>query len=208
MTDLQQCQLCARLSSYRRTLKQRYPDYHCAPVAAFGAAGARLLVVGLAPGLHGANASGRPFTGDASGDLLFAALHRHGFATRPTSRSRDDNTGLLDCRITNAVKCVPLQNRPLAAEVNNCNSYLGSEIDALPGGGVLLALGGIAHRAVVRALALRQAAYPFRHAAEYELEQGRRLVACIHPSRYNVNTGRIDAAALSAVFARIRALLP
>lgn len=207
MTILQDCQLCPRLSAYRKTLKARFPDYHCAPVPAFGAADARLLVIGLAPGLHGANASGRPFTGDASGDLLFHVLHRYGFATRPKSRSRDDNTRLVDCRLTNAVKCVPLENRPVAAEVNNCNRFLADEIDALPRGGVVLALGGLAHRAVVKSFALRQADYPFRHAAEYRLERERRLLDSIHPSRYNVNTGRIDALTLSAVFARVRELL-
>jgi uracil-DNA glycosylase len=207
VSNLSGCQLCPRLAAHRATIKLRYPDYHCAPVAAFGAASARLLIVGLAPGLHGANASGRPFTGDASGDMLFAALHDHGFASQARSRSKADGMQLIDCRITNAVKCLPPQNRPRSSETNTCNPYLQDEIGALPPGGVLLTLGGLAHRAVTRALGLRNAEYPFARAAVYRLDARRTLFSCYHPSRYNLNTGRITAASFAAVFGRIRELL-
>lgn len=207
MSDLSGCQLCPRLAAHRKTVKLHYPAYHCAPVAAFGASGARLLIVGLAPGLHGANASGRPFTGDASGDLLFAALHDHGFASQARSRSNADGMQLIDCRITNAVKCLPPQNQPRSSETSNCNSYLRDEIGDLPPGGVVLTLGGLAHRAVTRALGLRNAEYPFARAAVYELDGGLTLFSSYHPSRYNLNTGRISAASFAAVFGRIRELL-
>ncbi len=207
MSDLPGCQLCPRLAAHRATVKLRYPDYHCAPVAAFGARGARLLIVGLAPGLHGANASGRPFTGDASGDLLFAALHEHGFASQAQSRSRADGMQLIDCRLTNAVKCLPPHNRPRPAETITCNRYLRAEIADLPAGGALLTLGGIAHRAATSALGLLNAEYPFAKAAVYDLGGHRTLFSSYHPSRYNLNTGRISAASLGAVFARIRELL-
>jgi uracil-DNA glycosylase family 4 len=208
VNNLQGCRLCPRLSAYRDDLRRQYPDYHCAPVAASGRADAKLLIVGLAPGLHGANASGRPFTGDASGDLLFATLYHYGFASQPQSRFRDDGLRLIDCRVTNAVKCVPPRNRPQAQEVNTCNRYLAEEIAALPADGLLLTLGSIAHRAALRALQLRQADFPFRHGARYDLENGRKLFASIHPSRYNVNTGRISAESFARPFAHIRELAP
>jgi len=207
VSDLSGCQQCPRLAAHRATLKLRYPDYHCAPVAAFGASSARLLIVGLAPGLHGANASGRPFTGDASGDLLFAALHDHGFASQPQSRSSTDGMQLIDCRLTNAVKCLPPRNQPRPVETITCNRFLQDEIRELPAGGVLLTLGGIAHRAVTRALGLRNAEYPFARAAAYDLDGRCTLFSSYHPSRYNLNTGRISAASFAAVFGRIRELL-
>ncbi len=204
---LQGCRRCPRLAAYRDELKRRYPDYHCAPVPASGAADARLLIVGLAPGLHGANASGRPFTGDASGDLLFATLHRFGFASHATARGDDGDTRLLDCRLTNAVKCVPPQNRPLGDEINRCNRFLAREIASLPAKAVVLALGGIAHRAVLKALGLRAAEYPFADGASYPLANGRRLLAAYHPSRLNLNTGRISAESFARVFAPLPGLL-
>ena len=207
MSDLSGCQLCPRLAAHCAAVKLCYPDYHCAPVAAFGAPNARLLIVGLAPGLHGANASGRPFTGDASGDLLFAALHEHGFASQAQSRSSTDGMRLIDCRLTNAVKCLPPNNQPRLAEIITCNRFLQDEIGYLPAGGTLLTLGGIAHRAVTRALGLRNAEYPVARAAVYGLDGQRTLFSSYHPSRYNLNTGRISAASFAAVFARIRELL-
>ena len=204
MKQLSGCQLCPRLADHRQAMRQQYPGYHCAPVAAFGAPGARLLIVGLAPGLHGANASGRPFTGDASGDLLFATLHAHGFATQAHSRSTTDGMRLIDCRVTNAVKCLPPRNQPTAQEAQNCSRFLQAEIRALPAGGALLSLGGIAHRAVTRALGLRQSSYPFARSGAYYLDDGRKLFSSYHPSRYNLNTGRITAASFAEVFARIR----
>ena len=207
MSDLQSCQLCPRLAAHRKTVKQRYPDYHCAPVAAFGPVSARLLVVGLAPGVHGANASGRSFTGDASGDLLFATLHRYGFASQAQSRASDDGMQLIDCRITNAVKCLPPQNNPLPLETRTCSHFLQAEISELPPGGVLLTLGGIAHRAVTRALGLRNAEYPFAKSAIFDLHNGRKLFSSYHPSRYNLHTGKITAESFAVVFAGIREVL-
>lgn len=207
MSDLSGCQLCPRLAAHRASVKLRYPDYYCAPVAAFGAASARLLIVGLAPGLHGANASGRPFTGDTSGDLLFAALHEHGFASHARSRARDDGMRLIDCRLTNAVKCLPPRNLPQTLEIVTCNRFLQDEIIDLAPGGILLTLGGVAHRAVIRALGLRHADYPFAKAAVYNLDDRRSLFSSYHPSRYNLNTGRINAASFAAVLGRIRELL-
>jgi uracil-DNA glycosylase family 4 len=213
MNNLQGCQLCPRLAAYREELKLQYPDYHCAPVAAMGDFGSALLIVGLAPGLHGANASGRPFTGDASGDLLFAALHRYGFASQPDSRTLDTEQQLIDCRITNAVKCVPPQNKPLSLEVNTCNRFLRLEIKQLPSNSVVLTLGSIAHRAVIRTLGLQQSAFPFRHGGQYPLQDDEgsnihQLFTSYHPSRYNVNTGKITAASFARVFASIREALP
>ncbi len=202
MNDLLECQRCARLADYRRQQKALYPHYHCRPVPASGSSGARLLIVGLAPGLHGANATGIPFCGDASGRFLFAALHRYGYAAAPTAGSR-----LRDCRITNAVKCLPPGNRPSGAEIANCNAFLEADIARLPRGGLLLALGAIAHRAVLRALALRPVDYGFAHAAEHLLPGGLELIDSYHCSRYNVNTRRLDRAAFDAVIARTRELL-
>jgi uracil-DNA glycosylase family 4 len=202
------CQLCPRLADYRASLQIQYPAYHCAPVAAFGAPDARLIIVGLAPGLHGANASGRPFTGDASGDLLFEKLHQYGFASQPRSRSSSDGMRLIDCRVTNAVKCVPPGNLPKAAETNTCNRFLQEEFSTMPAGSVLLTLGGIAHRMAIRASGLRQSAYPFAHGRQYQLDNERQMVASYHPSRYNINTGRLTAEAFARVIHRIRELLP
>ena len=208
MNDLPGCQLCPRLAAHLKTVKRRYPEYHCAPVSAFGAVDASLLVIGLAPGLHGANASGRPFTGDASGDLLFASLHRFGFASQAHSSGRDDGMQLIDCRITNAVKCLPPKNAPAADEARNCSRYLQAEIEALPIGGVLLSLGGVAHRAVAHTLGLRQSDYPFARLTRYKLDHDRYWFSTYHPSRYNLNTGRVSVESFARVFSRIREVLP
>ena len=204
MSNLQGCQRCPRLSAYRIEQKDRFPNYHCLPVAGFGSPNARLLVVGLAPGLHGANATGRPFTGDASGDLLFATLHKYGFASSPASRVSSDNMRLIDCRITNAVKCVPPGNRPTTSEINHCKRFLREEISMMMPGSVLLALGTIAHRATLKAMDLTQAQYRFSQCAEYELPNGLTLIDSFHPSRYNQNTGRITPDIFENVFDRIR----
>lgn len=198
------CTRCPRLVALRRDVAERYPDYHAAPVAPFGPVGAGLLIVGLAPGMHGANATGRPFTGDHAGILLYRTLYAHGFANAPGSARTDDGLQLLDCRVTNAVKCLPPENKPVAAEVNNCNPYLAAELAGVP---VVLALGGVAHKAVVRALGVRQAAMPFGHAAEHHLDDGRTLLDSYHCSRYNTQTGRLTPAMFDAVFARARQLL-
>jgi len=207
VNDLHGCHLCPRLAAFRVEQKSRFPDYHCLPVAAFGAVDARLLIVGLAPGLHGANATGRPFTGDASGLVLFETLYSHGFANQPCSQGGDDNMRLIDCRITNAVKCLPPQNRPSGAEIKQCNFYLRDEIAQLEAGSVILALGTIAHRSVLRALDLPQSGMRFQHLAEQELPNGLMLVDSYHCSRYNFNTGRLNRSMFDQVFQRIARLL-
>ena len=200
------CRACPRLSGFLDEVNSRYPDYYCRPVPPFGDAAARLLIVGLAPGMHGANRSGRPFTGDHAGILLYETLHRFGFSSAAESLSADDGLTLSDCRITNAVKCLPPDNKPVGAEVNTCNRFLANELDTLAPGSVVLALGGIAHRAVVKARGLRQADYKFAHAADHDLGCFS-LLDSYHCSRYNTNTGRLTPAMFDAVFERARELL-
>lgn len=200
----QDCRLCPRLVGFRQELQQRFPDYHNSPVNAFGPDQAGLLIVGLAPGLHGANKTGRPFTGDASGNLLFETLHRFGFASHSESRDPADDMRLADCRITNAVKCVPPENRPLPAELNTCNRYLADE---LASAGIILVLGGEALRAVALALGLRKTAFAFEHGAEYETPVGNRLLVSYHPSRRNTNTGKLTGAMFDQMFERIAELM-
>ena len=200
------CRECPRLAAFLDEVKDRYPDYHCRPVAPFGAADARLLIVGLAPGMHGANRTGRPFTGDYAGVLLYQTLHKFGFGTHQGSDDPDDGLELIDCRITNAVKCLPPDNKPVGAESNTCNRDLANELEELPAGSVILALGGIAHRAVIKALKLRQASYPFGHEALHDLGKVRMLDS-YHCSRYNTNTGRLTAAMFESVFKTASKLL-
>ncbi len=200
------CRACPRLAGFLDDVNERYPDYYCRPVPPFGDNDARFLIVGLAPGMHGANRTGRPFTGDHAGILLYQMLHKHGFGSRSVSESADDDLELIDCRITNAVKCLPPDNKPVGAEINTCNSYLANELDGLPVGSVVMALGGIAHRAVVKARGLRQADYKFAHEALHELGH-LRMLDSYHCSRYNTNTGRLTEAMFDAVFAKARALL-
>jgi len=185
-------------------VRARHPQYHARPVPAFGPGSARLLVVGLAPGLHGANRTGRPFTGDHAGILLYRTLHDYGFADRPQSEAADDGLRLIDCRITNAVRCLPPANKPLPAEVRACNGYLLSDLLAVPDGGVVLALGATAHAAVLRALGLRSAAFRFAHGAGHDLAGGRRLLDSYHCSRYNTQTRRLTPAMFAEVLAHAR----
>ncbi|CAN5306189.1 uracil-DNA glycosylase [soil metagenome] len=199
------CTLCPRLAAFLADLRPQYPAYHARPVPSFGDDTARLVIVGLAPGLHGANRTGRPFTGDYAGLLLYETLYRYGFANRPQSRHADDGLELLDCRITNAVKCVPPANKPLGAEVQTCNRYLRAELEQLPAEVVLLALGVIGHQAVLRALGLRQAAFRFAHGAEHAVGHGRTLLDSYHCSRYNTQTRRLTPAMFDDVLARARA---
>lgn len=201
------CRRCPRLAGYLSEIRTRHPAYYARPVPSFGPSGAPLLVVGLAPGLHGANASGRPFTGDFAGVLLYETLHAFGFASRPVSKSATDGLELVDCRITNAVRCVPPQNKPGTDEVRACNDYLRQEIAALPAGAVILALGAIAHGATLRALDLRPAGFPFGHARHHVLPGGLQLFDSYHCSRYNTQTRRLTPDMFSAVFAAIRAAL-
>jgi uracil-DNA glycosylase family 4 len=200
------CRACPRLALFLDTVNEKYPDYYCQPVPPFGAADARLLIVGLAPGMHGANRTGRPFTGDHAGILLYRMLHRFGFASHAESTAVDDGLTLTDCRITNAVKCLPPENKPVGAEINTCNAFLANELDRLRHGAVVLALGGIAHRAIIKARGARQSDYGFVHAAVHELESFR-VLDSYHCSRYNTNTGRLTEAMFEGVFEKARQLL-
>ncbi len=200
------CRRCPRLAAFLDDVKETHPDYHCRPVPPFGDATAKLLIVGLAPGMHGANRSGRPFTGDHAGLLLYETLHRHRFATAPESLHIDDGLLLLNARITNAVKCLPPDNKPVGAEINTCNDFLASEIGALAEGSVILALGGIAHRAVVKATGHRQADFKFGHGNLARLGP-HQLLDSYHCSRYNTNTGRLTAEMFDGVFGKARELL-
>lgn len=200
------CRRCSRLAAYLDGVREQYPDYHARPVPSFGASSARLLIVGLAPGLHGANRTGRPFTGDHAGILLYETLYEHGLSNQSTSIHRDDSLRLHECRIANAVKCLPPKNKPAGAEIRNCNDYLRAELASLPDGGVVLALGGIAHGAVLRAFGLKIKDYPFGHANEHRLERGLWLVDSYHCSRYNTQTRRLTEAMFHRVVKRARAL--
>jgi len=201
------CRACPRLASFLDQVKADYPDYYARPVPSFGVIDPGLLIVGLAPGMHGANASGRPFTGDHAGILLYQTLHKYGFSSAPESLSTDDGLELINCRITNAVKCLPPQNKPIGAEINTCNSYLSHELHELYEGAVVLALGSIAHNAVIKALGLRQKAYPFGHNQLHEFDNGLRLLDSYHCSRYNTQTRRLTTKMFHAVFARARDLI-
>jgi len=201
------CRRCTRLAAFLDEVRAENPGYFCRPVPPFGARGAALVIVGLAPGMHGANASGRPFTGDHAGIILYETLHGYGFATRCASTARDDGLELVDCRITNAVKCLPPGNKPLPAEVRMCNSFLVADLASLPPGGAILALGRIAHDAALSALALKPSTLRFAHGAHYDLGRGRALFDSYHCSRYNTNTGRLTPAMFRGVFDSIAAHL-
>ena len=201
------CALCPRLGEFRERHRAAEPGWHNAPVPSFGPLDARLLVVGLAPGLRGANRTGRPFTGDYAGDLLYATLLDFGFATGRYDRRPDDGLALVDCRVTNAVRCVPPENRPLGAETTACRRFLAGEIEAMPRLAVILALGTVAHASVVRALGRRIADFKFRHGAMHAPDGGPLLADSYHCSRYNLNTGRLTEAMFHAVFAILRETL-
>lgn len=201
------CRDCPRLAQFLDDSQKKFPDYYCAPVPPFGDAQPRLLIVGLAPGLHGANASGRPFTGDHAGLILYRTLHRFGFASKPESLNARDGLELIGARITNAVKCVPPENKPLPVEIKNCNRYLGAELHSLPSATVLLALGRIAHEAILRAFGLKTKSYTFAHGAQFELPSGHALIDSYHCSRYNTQTGRLTEEMFEAVFRQVRHVL-
>jgi len=202
------CQLCPRLVDLRAENRRAEPDWHNGPVDSFGPETAKFLVVGMAPGRGGANRTGRPFTGDGAGDLLFKALIKNGFAHGTYDKSADDGLQLKDCMITNVVRCVPPQNKPVAAEANNCRPFLISRIAHLPKMTTMLALGHIAHNSVLTTFGVRKKDYTFGHCAEHEIEHnGRtlRLIDSYHCSRYNTNTGRLTEAMFDDVFALIKA---
>jgi uracil-DNA glycosylase family 4 len=197
---------CPRLAAFLADIRRQHPDYWSRPVAPFGTDAPRILIVGLAPGLHGANRSGRPFTGDFAGILLYETLHEMGLASAPVSVSVDDGLKLINARITNAVKCLPPANKPLPDEIRACNSYLKTELEALPSVRVVLALGRIAHDAVLLACGLRRSAYVFTHGGEHRLGVARHLIDSYHCSRYNTQTRRLTASMFKDVVARARVL--
>jgi len=201
------CPLCPRLVQFRETNRAAQPGWHNAPVGSFGAVAARLLIIGLAPGRRGANRTGRPFTGDYAGDLLYRSLLAFGFARGRYEASADDGLELVDCRIVNAVRCVPPQNRPIGSEIVHCRQFLQGEIMNPPTPKVLLPLGSIAHGSTLRVLGLRETTYPFRHGAMYRLDDGRILAPSYHCSRQNLNTRRLTPAMFERVFEQIVLLL-
>jgi uracil-DNA glycosylase len=204
------CTRCPRLAAFLARTRQRHPGYWARPVPSFGAARPRIVIVGLAPGLHGANRTGRPFTGDHAGLLLYQTLYAAGLANRPQSRSAGDGLRLINVRIVNSVKCVPPGNKPLPAEVRCCNGYLAAELRRLHSTRVYLALGRVGHDALLMALGLPRSAYPFGHGREHALDAARWLVDSYHCSRYNTATRRLTAQMFQAVVARAceRAALP
>lgn len=204
------CALCPRLRAFRENQRALHPDWHNAPVPAFGDLDARLLIVGLAPGLRGANLTGRPFTGDYAGDLLYATLSAFGLTNGAYAARADDGFGLVDCRVTNAVRCVPPENRPIGAEVTACRGFLAAEIAAMTSLRVIVALGGLAHGAVLAALGQRKSAFKFQHGAVHLTDTGDpglRLVDSYHCSRYNTNTKRLTEAMFHDVFQIVSGLL-
>lgn len=194
------CPRCPRLVALRGVCRAEHPDWWNAPVYAFGDRDAWLALAGLAPGKHGANRTGRPFTGDYAGDLLFETLASFGLSRGHYDARIDDGLALDGAIIVNSVKCLPPQNKPTPAEIANCRPFFEAQMARLPGLRVVIALGRIAHDAVLRAAGLRLAAHPFAHGAVHELPGGRRLVDSYHCSRYNTNTGRLTAAMFADVF--------
>src|SRR5450631_1966562 len=200
------CRQCPRLAAHLNRVRPQQPDYFCRPVPQFGDPAARLLIVGLAPGMHGANRTGRPFTGDHAGILLYATLHKFGLATGPISTSADDSLQLLNTRITNSVKCLPPENKPLPLEIKVCNVFLRAELEQSRSARVILALGAIAHGAVLRACDLRNGAYRFAHGAEHALSGARVLLDSYHCSRYNTQTRRLTTPMFERIILRAREL--
>ncbi|MCZ6637164.1 MAG: uracil-DNA glycosylase [Alphaproteobacteria bacterium] len=201
------CALCPRLAQFRHANAKANPQWHNRPVPSFGPATARLLIVGLAPGLRGANATGRPFTGDYAGELLYPTLLGTGFATGTYGAARDDGLALQDARITNAVRCVPPQNRPLGAEIRTCGDFLSREIAALPRLRVILTLGGVGHNSTLRSLDIKRKDAPFGHGREFLTDDGLLILSSYHCSRLNTNTGRLTAKMFKSVFEAARRYL-
>ena len=201
------CRRCERLADFLTDTKREYPNYFCKPVPAFGVEVPKLFVVGLAPGMHGANATGRPFTGDHAGILLYETLHKFGYASAAQSLSVNDGLSLIGCRISNAVKCLPPGNKPTLDEIKTCNSFLRNELLNLPESTRILALGGVAHNAVLMSFGLKAGAAKFGHGAQHQLPSGHTLFDSYHCSRYNTNTRRLTEATFHAVFANIEAHL-
>jgi uracil-DNA glycosylase family 4 len=200
------CTLCPRLARFLATTAHENPDYHCKPVAPFGEAAPKLLIVGLAPGMHGANRTGRPFTGDYAGILLYESLYALGLSTAAKSVDRSDGLTLRGVRITNAVKCLPPENKPLPVEIKTCNRYLVAELAKLPSVTTLLALGTVAHDAVLLASGRKRGSAKFGHGNEHELPENRRMIDSYHCSRYNTQTRRLTTEMFLAVLKRAATL--
>jgi uracil-DNA glycosylase family 4 len=198
------CPLCPRLAGFRADARAREPGWFNSPVASFGDPGARLLIVGLAPGLQGANRTGRPFTGDYAGDLLYATLLEYGFAEGVYAARPDDGLRLVDCRISNAVRCVPPQNKPLPVEINTCRPFLAATIETMAKLRAIVALGRVAHESTLKALGLRGSAAPFAHGAMHQADSVK-LYDSYHCSRYNTNTGVLTPKMFRSVFSKVRA---
>jgi uracil-DNA glycosylase family 4 len=198
------CPLCPRLVAFRAINRTAQPSWYNGAVVSFGAPTARLLIVGLAPGLKGANRTGRPFTGDFAGDLLYAPLLELGFARGHYAAAPDDGLALVDCTITNAVHCVPPQNKPTPAEINTCRRFLADRIAAMPRLAAILALGRIAHDSTLAALGMRRSAFPFAHGARHDVRPGLAFFDSFHCSRYNTNTGKLTPQMFRAVLLAIR----
>ena len=199
------CTLCPRLAEFRAKNAELYPDWHNGPVASFGAKHVSLLIVGLAPGLKGANRTGRPFTGDYAGDLLYDTMIRYGFATGKYEADPNDSLKLKDAMVTNAVRCLPPQNKPIGSEISNCRPFLAAQIEELPNLKAIMALGGIAHNSTLSALACKRSAFPFAHNAQHRISDKITLFDSYHCSRYNTNTRRLTTEMFHQVFADIQA---
>jgi uracil-DNA glycosylase family 4 len=200
------CTRCPRLATHLAAMRVAHPDYYNLPVPPFGDSDAKFVIVGLAPGAHGANRTGRPFTGDFAGVLLYETLFAAGLSTRPVSASAADGLELRNCRITNAVKCLPPANKPETAEADTCNRYLATEFALLPRPRVILALGAIAHRAALRALGAKPGSYRFAHGAVHRVPDAPIVVDSYHCSRYNTQTRRLTARMFADVLATARSL--
>lgn len=201
------CRRCERLAKFLDQTREKYPQYYARPVPAFGIADPKLFIVGLAPGMHGANRTGRPFTGDYAGELLYRVLHKFGFSNQATATAIDDGLELYNCRISNAVKCVPPKNKPTSAEINICNQFLSAELSNLAAGVVILALGTVAHRAIVKACNLKHKDYPFGHGNVARLPNNQWLIDSYHCSRYNTQTRRLTEAQFCDIFTELTGLI-
>lgn len=198
------CDRCPRLREFLLSLRESHPEYHNAPVPSFGDPDPKLLIIGLAPGMHGANRTGRPFTGDWAGDLLYEAIETYGFSEGKYGAEADDGLRLKDARITNAVRCLPPQNKPVAFEINQCRPFLSDQIASFPALKAILTLGKISHDSTIRALGLKLKDFPFGHHKTYNIQDGITLYSSYHCSRYNTNTKRLTEDMFYAVFADIR----
>lgn len=201
------CNLCPRLHCFRQQARAEYPDQYNSPVPSFGPKNAQLLIVGLAPGLKGANFTGRPFTGDYAGELLYGTLLKYGFATGEFKARKDDGLELINARITNAVKCVPPENKPTGDEINTCLQFLTREIETMPNIKVILSLGLISHNSVLKAIGQKISKFKFEHNVIHDIGGGRKLIDSYHCSRYNTNTGRLTTEMFEAVFNSIQSTL-